>query len=390
MHLVKLNRNLVITNNLKNIMKKLILIIGLVVLYATSGKAQVTHTINNMTFSLPANAVKIANTSLAPYSEVQQKFVYLPHTYKINEVYLGFTDLKKAKNNRDSLEVYKANQDYDMSHDLKIDGIYNSKIEAINGNDVYFEYMFSDGIGDYERSIGQYFIMVYNYDIKKMFVGTVAFENQSNYDEATKILYDFLNSVSFPAYVNTEQSATFTRIHCSYSGGIGNPLVSKVEAGKFTSRISQADADAQALESVNRNGQFYADTGGTCTYSNTTKSGVFTKTGCIAPRTGSSVTYIVNPGTYTSTDSPFDADAKAQADVDANGQKFANDNGFCVFKSAAVNRSFRKVCTSPKVGTLVPFSAAAGAFTSILSQADADSLAQKAGQDNANLKGTCK
>lgn len=207
-------------------MKKLILIIGLVVLNATSGKAQVTHTINNMTFSLPANAVKIANARLAPYSEVQQSFVKLPNTYKINEVYIEFIDLKKAKNNRDSLEVYKAGRDYDMSHEFKYADIYNSKIETINNNDVYFEYTFCEGIGDYERSIGQYFIMVYNYKIKKMFTGRVAFENQSNYAAATKILYDFLNSVSFPAYVNTEQkSATFTRMHCSYSGGIGNPLL---------------------------------------------------------------------------------------------------------------------------------------------------------------------
>jgi hypothetical protein len=135
----------------------------IVVLYATSSKAQVEYSVQNMTFSLPSGAVKIDNASLAPYNEVQRKFVSLPHTYKINEVYIGFTNLKKAKNNRESLEGYKADQDYDMSHEFKYADIYNSKIETINNNDVYFEYTFCENIGDYNRNIGHYFIMVYNY-----------------------------------------------------------------------------------------------------------------------------------------------------------------------------------------------------------------------------------
>lgn len=372
-------------------MKKLILIISLIVLYATSSKAQVTQNINNMAFSLPANALKMANASLPASIEVQQSFVKLPYTYKINEVYIGFTDLKKAKNNRDSLELYKANQNYRMINELKFAGIYNSKIETINNNDVYFEYTFCKGIGDYKRNIGEYFIMVYNYKIKKMFTGRVAFENQSNYAEATKILYDFLNTVSFPAFVNTEQSATYKKIFCSFPNGIGSSVVNTVAAGKFTSRISQADADAQALEEAILRAPYNAEFSGICTYKNTAKSGLFTKTGCITPTTGTSVTYTVAAGAYTSTISPSDADTQAQADVSANGQNYANANGTCVFKSKALtNVSFRRNnCISPKVGSYVAYSAAAGAFTSTVSQADADAKAQNAGQVNANARGTC-
>lgn len=49
---------------------------------------------------------------------------------------------------------------------------------------------------------------------------------------------------------------------------------------------------------------------------------------------GSIVKYAVPGGTYTSITSQVDADALAQANVDANKQQYANDNGFCINQNA--------------------------------------------------------
>ncbi|HLO81347.1 MAG TPA: DUF5977 domain-containing protein [Chitinophagaceae bacterium] len=64
-------------------------------------------------------------------------------------------------------------------------------------------------------------------------------------------------------------------------------------------------------------------------YYNTLQSGTFTKNNCSAGATGSAVTYSVPQGTYSSTISPTDANNKAIADVNANGQAYANALGTC-------------------------------------------------------------
>ncbi len=65
-------------------------------------------------------------------------------------------------------------------------------------------------------------------------------------------------------------------------------------------------------------------------FSSVEKSGVFTRNNCSAGYSGTSVTYTVAAGAYTSLISQADADALAQADVNANGQSYANTNGTCV------------------------------------------------------------
>jgi YD repeat-containing protein len=64
-------------------------------------------------------------------------------------------------------------------------------------------------------------------------------------------------------------------------------------------------------------------------YGNTSKSGTFTRNNCAGGLVGSSVTYTVPANTYFSTISPQDAEDQAQADVNANGQAYANTNGTC-------------------------------------------------------------
>ena len=64
-------------------------------------------------------------------------------------------------------------------------------------------------------------------------------------------------------------------------------------------------------------------------YSNVLKSGEFIKNNCGTSSSGSHVTYTVPEGTYVSNISIEDANALAQADVNNNGQNYANSNGYC-------------------------------------------------------------
>jgi hypothetical protein len=64
-------------------------------------------------------------------------------------------------------------------------------------------------------------------------------------------------------FYNTAISQTFTKNDCS-SGSTGSGVTYSVSAGKYTSTVSQADADQQAQNDVSTNGQAYANANGTC------------------------------------------------------------------------------------------------------------------------------
>ena len=74
-------------------------------------------------------------------------------------------------------------------------------------------------------------------------------------------------------------------------------------------------------------------------YTNDIKTGVFTKNNCSGCATGNQVTYTVPASTYTSTVDQATANALAQADVDNNGQAYANTNGTCN-SSSSVNITY--------------------------------------------------
>lgn len=141
-----------------------------------------------------------------------------------------------------------------------------------------------------------------------------------------------LSSTTIVTYLNTVKSGAYTRNNCAV-GTTGSSVTYTVAAGVYASTISQVDADTKAQTDVNINGQAYANTNGTCitptTYYSIEKSGTFTRNNCAVGTTGSSVTYTVAAGSYTSVISQADADAKAQTDVNNNGQTYANSNGTC-------------------------------------------------------------
>lgn len=65
-------------------------------------------------------------------------------------------------------------------------------------------------------------------------------------------------------YYNKEISKTFTRNNCPANHTPGS-VVYRVIAGKYTSAVSQADADQKATADLEQNGQNAANTSGTCT-----------------------------------------------------------------------------------------------------------------------------
>ena len=132
-------------------------------------------------------------------------------------------------------------------------------------------------------------------------------------------------------YTNVAVNKTATRNNCgtTFTGG---SVTYTVPAGKYTSALSQSDANQQAQIEANLNAQDYANANGTCTpiFKSAPKTGSFTRNNCAAGLVGSTVTYTVPAERYTSTISQADADQKAVNDVNTNGQSYANTNGTCI------------------------------------------------------------
>lgn len=234
------------------------------------------------------------------------------------------------------------------------------------------------------------------------------------------------NGVCQLLYFNTVQSASFATQNCS-PGYVGGQVTYTVPANRYSSLISQADANDQALEELEANGQAFANgAGAVCVYSttplwewlevnadstycqsvngqlpphlfvletdinpnsgtynqkrwsdvgpndacpsntyyNVARSQTFTRNNCSSGYVGGTWTYTVRPGKYSSTVSQADADQQAINEVNANGQTAANQNAQCV---AAYNitsnntRSFQYTVrfTNNSTGVQYNFTAAA-------------------------------
>src|SRR5262249_1190283 len=131
--------------------------------------------------------------------------------------------------------------------------------------------------------------------------------------------------------------------------------------------------------------------------------GSYTKQGCVAPAEPTTATYVVPFARYVSSISQPDADAKAQADVVANGQAYANAIGQCMYWNVEKFAYFSKNDCTPDQGTAVctggtkPFNTKydvpAHSYSSPISQGAADTLALNDiaanGQAYANSHCTC-
>jgi len=149
------------------------------------------------------------------------------------------------------------------------------------------------------------------------------------------------SSSTSTTYYNTLTSATAVKNSCG-SGFTGSTVTYTVAAKKFSSTVSQVDADAKATADLTANKQTYANTNGTCTavtstvYYNTQVSGTAIKNSCGTGYTGSTVTYTVLAKKYSSTVSQATADNLATTDLNTNTQTYANANGSCIAASSVL------------------------------------------------------
>lgn len=203
-------------------------------------------------------------------------------------------------------------------------------------------------------------------------------------------------------YRNKRQSALFTKEGCNSETERGEELEYVVEAGKYTSIISQSDADNKAMKDIDQNGQNWVNEHGRCItilWYNVKKSKSFRKNDC-DPDTeeGSLVTMTIEAGQFSSTISQEDADRKAEAELDANGQDYANSHGTCntvKWYNDRRSKMFQKTdCEVTEVGSTVEYVVEAGRFSSSVSKEDANRKALEAleaeGPGYANEHGTCE
>lgn len=203
-------------------------------------------------------------------------------------------------------------------------------------------------------------------------------------------------------YRNKRQSALFTKEGCNPETEKGEELGYVVEAGKYTSIISQSDADDKAMKDIEQNGQNWVNEHGRCItilWYNVKKSKSFRKNDC-DPDTeeGSLVTMTIEAGQFSSTISQEDADRKAEAELDAKGQDYANSHGTCntiKWYNDRKSKMFQKTdCEVTEVGSMVEYVVEAGRFSSSVSKEDANQKALDAleaeGPGYANEHGTCE
>lgn len=203
-------------------------------------------------------------------------------------------------------------------------------------------------------------------------------------------------------YRNKRQSALFTKEGCNPETEKGEELEYVVEAGEYTSIISQSDADDKAMRDIEQNGQNWVNEHGRCItilWYNVKKSKSFRKNDC-DPDTeeGSLVTMTIEAGQFSSSISQEDADRKAEAELNAKGQDYANSHGTCntiKWYNDRKSKMFQKTdCEVTEVGSMVEYVVEAGRFSSSVSKEDANQKALEAleaeGPGYANEHGTCE
>lgn len=210
-------------------------------------------------------------------------------------------------------------------------------------------------------------------------------------------------------WYNVEKSKVFYKNDCE-DGFVGAPYTYTVEAGKYTSDVSQEDADKKALDDIEKNGQEQANLNGECiedpNYFIGKASARVQKNNCDAEsQTGSFVDLTEKdlagyPDAFVSRESQEAANALAEAAMEEQKQDLANKKGTCIDKDQFVgvySKVFTKDnCEGEGVGSEVTVDqddVTGGPFTSYESQDAANALAQAAveqqGQAIANRDGHC-
>ena len=168
----------------------------------------------------------------------------------------------------------------------KIEGATYSQVSALAaaiitasdyGSPHYSESTLIDKLDTFRISLPHYQISTYTY---KPLIGVTSITPPSGireiykYDSANRlqsitdingnIIKEYNYNYATTKYYNVEKSQTFTRSNCG-SNAIGGIYTYYVPEGKYSSMVSQADADQKAQNDINSNGQMAANINGTCT-----------------------------------------------------------------------------------------------------------------------------
>lgn len=275
----------------------------------------------------------------------------------------------------------------------------NKLIKAYSYNyGVNGELIFSsdEQVGTYVKSTcGQgYMGEVVNYIVPKGTYSSTVSQADANQKAINDVrangqLYADINGRCNYIYYNTEASVTLNRNNCT-GDGEGTAVTYTVPARKYTSIVSQQNADSLAADDITKNAQSYVNTNGKCIYYNAERSQTFTKS-CGADGEGSQVVYLV-PARKYSAYSQAEADALVQADINTNGQAKADAEGICTYYNSMQSQAFNPVCGAnyKNIGP-VTYTVAARKYSSNISKADANQKALNEitanGQAYANVNG---
>lgn len=169
-----------------------------------------------------------------------------------------------------------------------------------------------------------------------------------------------------------------------------DPLVGKTSECDENNRITYYEYDnlgrLRFIEDENKNVQKMYEynnvsavkrTGCDATAFNPVMAETFVRSNCGAGYQGSKVTYQVPANKYSGA-TQSEADSKAEADILVNGPAYANANGACLlvyYNTLKSETDSALYCSAGKKGKLITYSVPAGTYSSLISQAVADSLA---------------
>lgn len=178
-------------------------------------------------------------------------------------------------------------------------------------------------------------------------------------------------------YGNTPVSKAFKKNNCG-PGAQGSTVTYPIPANRYTSTISVADATTMARAALDSFGQIYANRYGTCAYTYTSRADSVTLLSGACETDGIPVpyTYKILAGAYTSTLSQEDADNQVKKQLLDSAQIVANRNGRCYFNNDTTGILAYPACTNGGVPVGLWVKVPAGVDTSFISKEVANEKAR--------------
>lgn len=197
-------------------------------------------------------------------------------------------------------------------------------------------------------------------------------------------------------YYNTTYQKAFKKNNCPED--LGSTELFVVPEAQFSSYVSQSDADRQAMEYAEAEGQSFANRFGRCceVFYNQKQEGDFYRSCEEGMAQEEPTHYVIPSGTVDSLYDTEDANFKAEMMLKEKGQAEADKNGICktLYYSEEQHGWFHKECRDGYRGPDKYRRLEAGAATSFISLEDANEKAReildKEGQDYVDYYTKCE